>query len=63
MSFKDSFLFNSDRVGYKYKKVKARIRRRKYRYKRRTFGRLKLRRLRKDDKLKVQWGAENNANT
>lgn len=26
------------------------------------FGRLKLRRLRKDDKLKIQWGAENNSN-
>lgn len=62
MSYKDSFLFNSDKVGYKYKKVKAKIRRRKYKHRRRIFGRLKMRRLRKDDKLKVQWGAENNAN-
>ena len=62
MSYKDSFLFNSDKVGYRYKKVKAKIRRRRYRHRRRVFGRLKLRRLRKNDKLKVQWGAENNSN-
>ena len=62
MSYRDSFLFNQDRVGHRYKKVKAKIRRRRYRFRRRVFGRLKLRRLRKDDKLKIQWGAENNSN-
>lgn len=60
--YKDSFLLNNIKVGSKYKRFKVRLRRRRYRYRRKTFARMKLRRIRKDDKLQICWSAENNAN-